>query len=122
MSDRERDARIAEGLFGWVSIGDGKYQTPEHVGSPVFTRDLPHYSTGPVNSKKLREKLAERFPFVELTRSPAFGLPLFRCFVSDTIKESFQDRADTEERAVVACAIKLLDAKEGLNGRQKHPS
>ena len=128
MNDRERDAKIAEGLMGWSRVhveaeawADVHNQWhADYCGTLEGTRTVvPHYSTDPGDSKKLREKLAETWEIWELFRAkdPApfkeFSFEVSNGKHPDYGEEKYSADADAEEAAVAACAIKLLDVKEG---------
>lgn len=122
MTDRENDARIASEIMEWKRVqveaeawaDVGNRWHADYCGTFNGTRTVvPFYSTDPGDSKKLREKLAERWD----TNLGRANTHVFALWPKGAAKieqpPAYVATGDTEERCVVACAIKLLDAKEG---------
>ena len=130
---REDDAKIAERLFGWSRRQYGltvAFASPEghaqieRVGYTAMSErptsgneeNALHYSTDPAASKQLREKLAEKWDWLlgrggNASDKP-FGFALFEKGALDRDEDPepiFINEADTEEQAIVACALVMLE-------------
>ncbi len=124
---REIDAKIAEKVMGWkpepkagILYGRiGSMYVPESEAVPVpgfrkpdglccYADGVPHYSSNPADSKKVREKLAERWPRQALVR---FVEKPNHQFMLDSEPTIIGPLADTEELAVALLALKALEAK-----------
>lgn len=95
----------------WVKYGEGFPMACDECGN------LPEFSTDPAASKQLRAKLAEmgytwRMELLRKEGHVVSGVA-FTIFKDDAFGEDERDyqhqRADTEERAVVNCALAMLE-------------
>lgn len=119
---RALDAAVAEAVFGWKH-GDRDDIAPDYPDhflvdvwwepSDRFTfiphGDVPRYSSDPIASKQLREKLAEWWPGSNLWRSPMNGnaeRPFQYTLTPSMLTEPcvHGPYSDTEEHAVILCA------------------
>jgi hypothetical protein len=120
LQTRNIDIAIAEKVMGAKIIPDplnvrGCYEeyTPSLQPGNVQWRDLQHYTTDPVASKALREKLAKTGTWCLSIDDPPRNQPqLFTCTFTLYGKTFYTDEgggqaeADTEELAVALCALK----------------
>lgn len=113
---RERDFDSIEEAQKYIDDTDDRQLPANKFTGKIeqCVRDVPHYSTDPVASKQLREKLAEKFTETVMTRMAPEDRPRnqepFEFVVGFSDRTAFYAEGETEELAVALCAKKVIDA------------
>lgn len=146
MTNEQINHLVAEKVMGWrrehYSNGGGYWHRRADCKRGKFSSTCdcngwyrtPDFTTDPAASKQVREKLAERFVFTGLLRRADYlevDSKPFRFYVQDGLTPiqakplRFEAWADTEEQAVVLCALKSVgvevDAPAAPDARLSRP-